>query len=115
MNDLLFQLVDLGLLRRDQLFELGDLSRVVALLVLAEAEEVGRVLRPPAMEVEPVLGDDRPAECQLAGRRPRQVRGDAGGQFPRVVFSVILPVNPQRVIALGKPGDTEDKPTRPGG
>ena len=53
---------DLPLLRLDQRVELRDLDRVVALLVLAEAEQVRDVLRPPAVEEEQVLGVDRLAE-----------------------------------------------------
>ena len=51
LGDLAFQLLNQGV-------ELGDLFRVLALLVLAEQEEIGFVLRTPAMEVELVILDD---------------------------------------------------------
>ena len=53
---------DLLLLGLDERVEQGDLAGVVALLVLAEAEEVRLVLGPPAVEVQLVLGVDRLAE-----------------------------------------------------
>src|SRR5579859_7731037 len=59
------QLDDLLLPGGDKGVELGDLAGVVALLVLAKAEEVGFVLRAPAVEVQLVLGDDELAELLL--------------------------------------------------
>src|SRR5262249_19892569 len=43
----------------DQRVELRYLAGVLPLLVLAEAEEVGLILGPPAVEIELVLLDDR--------------------------------------------------------
>src|SRR5260221_14738887 len=54
----LLQLGDLFLLGRDQRVELRNFAGVLPLLMLAEAEQVGHVLRPPAVEVEFVFGDD---------------------------------------------------------
>ena len=53
---------DLVLGLRHERVELGDFLGVLALLVLAEAEQVRLVLRPPAVEEEFVLGDDGLAE-----------------------------------------------------
>src|SRR5690606_37032297 len=60
--DLLPEAGDLLLGFSHQRIELRDLDGVVALFVLAEAEQVGEVLRPPAVEVELVLLLNRLAE-----------------------------------------------------
>src|SRR5262245_1375798 len=53
---------DLGLPGSDERVELRYLAGVLALLVLAEAEEVRLVLRPPAVEEQLVLDDDHLAQ-----------------------------------------------------
>src|SRR3954469_15916681 len=50
--------LNLPFLLLDERVEPGHLDRVVALLVLAEAEEIRDVLWPPAIEEEEVLGVD---------------------------------------------------------
>ena len=70
----------------DERVELGDLDGVLPLLVLAEAEQVRLVLRPPAVEEQLVLRDDRLAQrLELLRSRgfaddsePRAVSGTAG-------------------------------------
>ena len=54
-GNFLLQLLDHGIEER-------NLRRIIALLVLAEPEEIGFVLRPPAMKKESILGNDRLAE-----------------------------------------------------
>src|SRR5262245_61968085 len=83
------QFGDLLLLCLDQRVELRDLAGVLALLVLAEAEQVGDVLRPPAVEVQLVLLEDRLAQLlELVVLRaardrhaPRPVLPAGGGQY----------------------------------
>src|SRR5262245_44275048 len=66
------QLVDLRLGGRDQGVELRDFLGVLPLLVLAEPEQVGLVLRPPAVEVQLVLLADRcPQPLHQSGVRRR--------------------------------------------
>src|SRR4051794_39379035 len=72
------QLRDLLLLRRYQRVELRDLAGVLALLVLAEQEQIGDVLRPPAEEIQLVLRQDRlPQLLELlrVGRHPERRPG----------------------------------------
>src|SRR5437879_1176349 len=49
---------DLFFLPGDERIKLRDLGSVLALFVLAEAEQVRLVLRTPAMEIKPILVDD---------------------------------------------------------
>ena len=72
---------------RHERVELGDLLRVLPLLVLAEAEQVRLVLRPPAVEEQLVLGDHGLAERfsrlsarsdQSTARNSSSIRGCAG-------------------------------------
>src|SRR5439155_14377763 len=57
--------VDLGLGGFDERVELRNLDGVLPLLAFAEAEEVGLIRRPPAVEEERVLADDGGAESGL--------------------------------------------------
>ena len=84
---------------RDHLFLLGDerieprdLDGVVALLVLAEAEQIGVVLRPPAVEEEVVLAVDRGAE-RLRLIQVRDVRRatPAFGQSANLMMITFVP------------------------
>ena len=71
----LLQAVDLRVGGVDERIELGNLLRVLPLLVFAEAEEVGGVRRTPAVEEEFVFADD-------------------GGRTQRLSSSRRLPVQP---------------------
>ena len=68
---------DFGFGLGDQGVELGDFDRVVALFVFAESEQVGEVLRPPAVEVELVLVTDGAAQFD----RGRGVEVEVDGRF----------------------------------
>ena len=52
------QLGDFFFLRGDERIELRNLAGVLALLVLAETEQIRFVFRTPAVEIEAILGDD---------------------------------------------------------
>ena len=86
------QLGDLFFLLRDQRIELRDLEGVLPLLVLAEAEQIRLVLRPPAVEVQVVLGDDR----LRAASRPGRTRGRGRASRPR-------PTRPRSAVATALP------------
>ena len=90
-----------GFLGGHQRIELRNLDRVLSLLVLAEAEQVGFVLRPPAIEVELVLGHDRlAAVARPARRRARRQIGTPGGPLLRPCRVPTSPaVDLQRVLA----------------
>ena len=109
------ELRDVGFLLRDDRIELRDLGREVTLLLLPEAEDVGLVLRAPAVEVLQVLVGDRLLEFRrlIVGRAFRDRKSarplrfaageDAGAvDLERVLAAVWLVNLRMRVSPTGR-------------
>src|SRR5579863_1364337 len=96
----LAELGDLFFLGGNQRVELRNLATIAALLVFAEAEQVGLVLRPPAVEVEAILGDDGASQLlRLSELRPG-AKDDTSLPLLGAGRVDRLAVNVQRVAAL---------------
>ena len=106
----------------DLVLELGDrgikerhLGGVLPLLMLAKPEQVGVILRTPAVEIEGVLPDDQFA--QLFRLVVRRSAGDVKTGGPTRFIAVLyhLAIDQQRIAARIQPGNLEAYALRPHG
>src|SRR3954468_18677746 len=90
-DDGFFQVVNRGFQLLDDGVELGDFYGVLALLVFAEAEDVGLVLGTPAVEVFLVFANDGGAELlECLGERRDRVYAGEGGEERRAELARAL-------------------------
>src|SRR5438309_60820 len=91
---------DLSFLGFHQRVEPGNLDGVVALLMTAEPEQIGDVLRPPAVEEQAVLVVDRLEKpVGLAPFRTGLERHTRGSSIPGVELGNLLTIDPEFVPA----------------